>query len=74
MELSFGDLTKGLMSKWVSGIFNDWVIMRLDSDWICKVCEFVTGLLCEMVNRYLGDQVIVQNAVWTSWLMRRVSG
>ena len=67
MELSFCDLTKGLMSKWVSGIFIEWVIMRLGSEWICKVYEFVNGLLCEMVIWYLGDQANVRNAVWTNW-------
>ena len=39
--------------------------MRLGSDWICKLCEFVNGMW--MVIWYLGDQAIVRNAVWTNW-------
>ena len=55
------------MSKWVSGIFIAWVTMQLGSEWICKGCEFVNGLLCEMVIWYLSDQTIVRNSVCTNW-------
>ena len=55
------------MSKWASGIFIAWVTMQSGSEWICKVCEFVNGLLREIVIWYLSDQAIVRDAVWTSW-------
>ena len=65
--MSFGELMKELINKWMSCVFIKWVIMRLGSEWICKVREFVNGLLCEMVVWYLGDQLIVRKAVWTNW-------
>ena len=51
----------------MSGLFIEWVIMRLGSEWVCKVYEFVNGLLCEMVIWYFGDRAIERNAVWTNW-------
>ena len=47
LKLWFGDLTKGLLSKWVSDIFIEWVVLRLDSEGICEVCAFLNGLLVE---------------------------
>ena len=51
----------------MSGIFIAWVTMRLGSGWICKECDFVNGLLCEMVIWFLSVQTIVRNAVSKNW-------
>ena len=56
-----------LVNKWVSGIIIDWAIVRFGVEEICKVCDFVNGILCEMVIWYLGDQVIALNADCTNW-------
>ena len=47
------------------------VIMQLGLEGICKVCDFENGSSCEKVIWYLGDQLIVPNAVWTNcWLVK----
>ena len=65
------------MSKWVSGIFIGWVIMRLGSEWICKVCEYKNGLLCEMIIRYKCDKVMVKcslDQLVMRWVSDRMYG
>ena len=43
----------------MSDLFIVCMIMRPGFEGICKEGDFVIGLLCDVVIRYLGDKVIV---------------
>ena len=60
-------INKGLLCQKMSGKYIEWVIVRLNSEEICKICDLSKGLLCGIVIWYLGDQMIVPNEDWTSW-------